>query len=133
MSGQKTTLMTLEEEITKLTAAWCKFVSVDHHKDRDMHFYVQKNWSYGEAPTYSAHHHGYIGKNYDTKTFETEEDALMWMKAYLINDMNWAIKHLEGTEYWDENDKVGFPSYELMGLTKQRAADIVIMLKEALL
>ena len=124
--------MTLEEEITKLTNAWCRFVGVDHHKDRDMHFWVQKNWSYGNPPKYSAHHHGYIGKNYDTKEFDTEEDALMWIRIYLINDITWAIKHLEGTQYWDENDKVGFPSYELMGLTNQKAADIVIILKEAL-
>lgn len=121
--------MTLEEEITILTAKWYKYVGIDHHKDRDCHFWIEKKWSYGNPPKYSAHHHGYIGKYYDTQQFDTEEDAMMWLVAHLRNEIKKAIEYLEGTEYWNKDDTVGFPKYELMGLTKDKADDMISMLK----
>jgi hypothetical protein len=121
--------MTLEEQITDLTRKWYTYVSVEHHKDRDCHFWIEKTWSYGEPPKYSAHHHGYIGKYYDTQKFDTEEDAMLWLIAKLKNEIEGAIRYLERTEYWDENDKIGFPAYELSGLTESKANDIIKMLK----
>lgn len=52
--------MTLEEEITELTTKWYRYVGLDHHKDRDCHWYIQKVWSYGEEPYYYAYHYGYV-------------------------------------------------------------------------
>lgn len=121
--------MTLEQEITMLTAKWYKYVGLDHHKDRDCHFWIEKRWSYGNPPKYSAHHNGYIGSDLNTKDFDEEEDAMMWLADNLRNKIKQAIKYLEGTEYWDKDDKVGFPKYELMGLTKEQADDMLELLK----
>lgn len=121
--------MTLEEEITALTEKYYKYVSLDHHKDRDCHFWIEKKWSYGNPPTYSAHHVGYIGSDLNTKEFDEEEDAMMWLADNLKNKIKQAIKYLEGTEYWDKDDKVGFPKYELMGLTKEQADNMLELLK----
>lgn len=124
--------MTLEEEITVLTEKYYKYVSLDHHKDRDCHFWIEKRWSYGNPPKYSAHHNGYIGSDLNTKEFDEEEDAMMWLADNLRNKIKKAIQYLEATEYWDKDDKVGFPKYELMGLTKQQADDILELLKKEL-
>ena len=51
--------MTLEEEIILLTAKWYKYVGMDHHKDRDCHWYITKTYSYGQEPYWIASHHGY--------------------------------------------------------------------------
>ena len=122
--------MTLEEEITVLTEKYYKYVSLDHHKDRDCHFWIEKKWSYGYTPTYSAHHVGYVGSDLNTKEFDEEEDALMWLADNLRNKIKKAIQYLEGTDYWDKDDKVGFPKYELMGLTKEQANDMLELLKK---
>jgi len=121
--------MTLEEQITVLTRKWYTYVSVEHHKDRDCHFWIEKMWSYGNPPKYSAHHHGYIGNHYDTPKFDTEEDAMLWLIAKLRHEIEGAIRYLERTEYWNEDDKVGFPAYELSGLTESEANDILSILK----
>lgn len=52
--------MTREEEINKLTDIWYSIVSLDHHKDRDCHWYINKVWSYGQKPYYQIEHYGYI-------------------------------------------------------------------------
>ena len=122
--------MTLEEEITVLTEKYYKYVSLDHHKDRDCHFWIEKKWSYGNPPTYSAHHFGYVGSDLNTKDFDEEEDAMMWLADNLRRKIKQAIEYLEGTEYWDKNDKVGFPKYELMGLNKEQADDMLELLKK---
>lgn len=122
--------MTLEEEITVLTEKYYKYVSLDHHKDRDCHFWIEKKWSYGNPPTYSAHHTGYVGSDLNTKDFDEEEDAMMWLADNLRRKIKQAIEYLEGTDYWDKNDKVGFPKYELMGLTKEQADDMLELLKK---
>ena len=124
--------MTLEEEITVLTEKYYKYVSLDHHKDRDCHFWIEKKWSYGYPPTYSAHHVGYVGSDLNTKEFDEEEDAMMWLADNLRNKIKQAIKYLEGTDYWDKDDKVGFPKYELMGLNKEQADDMLELLKKEL-
>ncbi len=36
----------LEQEIVDLSKIWYNFVSVDHHKDRDCHWYVEQYFSY---------------------------------------------------------------------------------------
>lgn len=53
--------MTIDDNlITKLTDLWMYVGCSDHHKDRDCHWYIEKRWSYGNAPTYTAQHWGYV-------------------------------------------------------------------------
>lgn len=48
------------DEITSLTDEWYSLIGKDHHKDRDCHWYIETKWSYGQSPSYSIHHYGYI-------------------------------------------------------------------------
>jgi len=48
------------EEITKLTEEWYRLIGPEHHKDRDCHWYIETKWSYGQTPTYTIQHYGYI-------------------------------------------------------------------------
>lgn len=66
--------MSLEDKITRLTEFWYKYVSMDHHKDRDCHFSITKEWSYGSPPHYTVTHNGYVGHEIETNT-NTEEHA----------------------------------------------------------
>jgi hypothetical protein len=124
--------MTLEEEITKLTDIWYEYINQDHHKDRDCHWYIHKTWSYGEEPYYIAYHYGYILDHWTSPRCATEEMASTLLRDKLKRELKDAIKQLSGTEYWDENDKVGFPSYELRGLTKAKTDAIIKAIQEVL-
>jgi hypothetical protein len=50
----------LDKEITKLTKEWYYLIGPEHHKDRDCHWFIHTNWSYGEKPTFTIRHNGYI-------------------------------------------------------------------------
>lgn len=52
----------IEERITALTQRYYELVNRDHHKDRDCHFYILKDWTYGDAPVYKVEHQGYINE-----------------------------------------------------------------------
>jgi hypothetical protein len=88
-------IMNTSEQITELTQRWYAFVRQDHHKDRDCHFYIEKRWSYGEPPTYTARHHGYRAYQWEsaeyTTAFEAEEELLRWL-TFTINDAIMNIK-----------------------------------------
>lgn len=49
-----------EEDITALTEEWYDLIAPEHHKDRDCHWKIVTNWSYGQSPVYRVEHHGYI-------------------------------------------------------------------------
>jgi len=87
--------VTLEEEITNLTAKWYKYVSLDHHKDRDCHWHIEKTWSYGEEPYYQAYHNGYIINNWVSPKCDTAEMAMTILRDKLKNEIKSAIVALE--------------------------------------
>ena len=86
--------MTIEEEITELTAKWYKYVNLDHHKDRDCHWYITKTYSYGEQPYYEAHHSGYIIDHWTSPKCETEELASTILRDKLQRELDSAIMDL---------------------------------------
>jgi hypothetical protein len=124
--------MTLEEEITKLTDVWYEYVNKDHHKDRDCHWYIEKIWSYGQEPYYIAYHHGYIISHWTSPKCGTEEMAMTLLRDKIKRELEHAVEYLNSTQYWDKNDKVGFPSYELKGLTKEKTDAIISIIQEVL-
>jgi hypothetical protein len=124
--------MTLEEEITKLTDVWYEYVNKDHHKDRDCHWYIEKIWSYGQEPYYIAYHHGYIINHWTSPKCGTEEMAMTLLRDKIKRELEHAVEYLNSTQYWDKNDKVGFPSYELKGLTKEKTDAIISIIQEVL-
>jgi len=71
------------DNITKLTKVWCKIISLDHHKDRDCHFYINKVWSYGEESVYRVEHYGYIGDEIMSPDFLTYEEAEEYLEGKL--------------------------------------------------
>ena len=87
--------MTLEEEITILTNKWYKYVNLDHHKDRDCHWYVTKVYSYGEEAYYEASHNGYILDHWISPRCGSEEMASTLLRDKLKREMNEAITHLQ--------------------------------------
>ena len=67
------------KEITSLTDEWYRLIGGDHHKDRDCHWYIETKWSYGNPPTYTVQHWGYINDNITTE-FNTYEEALIGLR-----------------------------------------------------
>jgi hypothetical protein len=89
----------LQEEITKLSYLWMRFVGLDHHKDKDCHWYVEKYYSYGEPPYYQAFHWGYIGDNFEGSKCTTLEEAEEELRDNLLfqihNAKIWVSRNLE--------------------------------------
>ena len=72
MSGS--TLSPIDKSILDLTRAWYAFAGLDHHKDRDCHFYIEEVWSYGDPPKFRPAHYGYIHEM-DAPVFDTYDGA----------------------------------------------------------
>ena len=89
----------LEEEITKLSYQWMRFVGLDHHKDRDCHWYVTQYYSYGESPYYQAFHYGYIGGTFEGTRCTTIEEAQEELRDRLLLEIHdakkWVTRNLE--------------------------------------
>ena len=100
--------MTNQEQITRLTDFWYKYVSKDHHKDRDCHWYIEQVWSYGDEPKWNAHHYGYIFdepkyREIECKNYEEAVENLLDMVSRAINnEKQWARKVLENPKEWDK-------------------------------
>jgi hypothetical protein len=89
--------MILEQEITDLTNKWMKYVSLDHHKNRDCNWYITKSYCYGEDPYYEASHNGYILDNWISPKCDTEELASTLLRDKLKKELKLAVVHLEDT------------------------------------
>ena len=87
--------MTLQEEITGLTAKWFKYVNLDHHKDRDCHWYITQTYSYGEEPYYEAHHSGYLLDHWTSPRCGTAEMASTLLRDKLKRELHAAVIHLK--------------------------------------
>ena len=110
--------MTLEEEIVSLTQKWYRYVSLDHHKDRDCHWYITKTYSYGEEPYYEAHHSGYILDGWTSPRCGTEEMASTLLRDKLRNEINSAVMHLQDVLQYDN-------AMEWFTVTKEEIENII--------
>ena len=86
--------MSLEEEIILLTDKWYKYVGMDHHKDRDCHWYVTKTYSYGQEPYWEASHQGYRSETWYSPKCGTEELAETLLRDRLKKLVEEALDHL---------------------------------------
>ena len=84
---------TTDEKITRLTAFWYEYVNIDHHKDRDCHFYITKHWAYGDPPTYAARHEGYIAERWYGPERKTHGEAQYDLLKFLEGEAAGVIKH----------------------------------------
>ena len=83
--------MTLEEEIIILSNKWYKYVSLDHHKDRDCHWYIEKVYSYGEEPYFIVYHEGYVAESWTSPKLRSMELA----ETILRDRLKEVIKEIE--------------------------------------
>lgn len=110
----------MKDKITKLTKLWYQLVSLDHHKDRDCHWYINTVYSYGEPPVYRLEHYGYIGGEIsgDYDTYEKAELGLIaFIEDFITQEKIWAEEVLDNeSEDWGEDQA-------------ERAKKIIEMLK----
>ena len=94
----------VQEEIVRLSGIYYQYVGLGHHKDRDCHWYIETAYSYGQPPTFMAHHSGY---RYDYWTgerratyAEAEADLLLTLRKALDEAEAWATKAANDPEDW---------------------------------
>ena len=92
--------------INKLINTYNRLIQLDHHKDRDYHWYITPKWSYGEAPVWKVQHYGYCYKEVDW-TCETYEDALTVLEKHLklaiASEVEWAERVLLSPDEVEEH------------------------------
>lgn len=94
-------------KITKLTKLWYEIVSLDHHKDRDCHWYINKVWSYGNPPIYRVEHYGYVYKDIVSEfdTYKEGKEALTEeIRTAIRKEKDWALGVLKDKTQWDATD-----------------------------
>lgn len=95
----------LSKEILRLTGAWYKYVGLSgHHKDRDCHWYIEADFAYGNPPTYTVVHDGYIGERVATKAlnwYAANEALLFEVRKQIKDEQEWAEAVIrEGLDEW---------------------------------
>ena len=83
----------LEKRLILLTNFWYDYVSCDHHKDRDCHFYIHKKWSYGKEPIYAVEHYGYMAELEWTE-YPTYGEALSALIEWLESEIKEVYEHM---------------------------------------
>jgi hypothetical protein len=95
--------MSIDKELQELTNKWYAYVSSDHHKDRDCHFYITLDYKYGELPIFEIDHYGYVGDEFHAKahTLEKAKEILLErIKRMVALQGEWADEVLN-TDGWD--------------------------------
>jgi len=64
-------------------ALWYDIIGQGHHKDRDCHFYIEREYSTYRPGGWRAYHNGYILKDYNEE-FPTFEQALQGLLTFLL-------------------------------------------------
>ena len=88
----------LIDEITKLTEEWYSLIGKEHYKEKDCHWYIETKWSYGNYPTYTIHHYGYILDEIN-ENWSTYDMALKRLKEILEQNIK------EEKEWQEKNDE----------------------------
>lgn len=83
--------MTNCDIIHKLTSLWYTLL-INHHKDRDCHWYISQRYSYISKPVYVVEHHGYIIHNFEDKEFNTFEKAEYYLLSKLFEHIREEIR-----------------------------------------
>lgn len=102
--------MNLDKEIQRLSDIWYRYVSLDHHKDRDCHFTINKTWSYGNEAEYRAEHSGYVAQDWYGEKRETYAESAWDLIFLLRREIQEHITYAERNsklpiqEYWGEWD-----------------------------
>jgi len=96
------------------TKVYCELVSIDHHKDRDMHFEITQRFSYGQEPYWYILHNGYISDmatevySVEHQTKQDAEQALVeWLHEQIV-DLLVSYKKMDNTFdfYWKDANRL---------------------------
>ena len=112
--------MTNAKRILKLTMRWYKYVNMGLYKDIDCHWYLHKQWSYGETPKYHIEHNGYVYESNNPHIYKTKSKAETALveeikKAFLVeynwscnivNDKGYDIQHEQAQWLIDNYEKI---------------------------
>jgi len=93
-----------KREITRLSRFWYEYVSDDHHKDCDCHWYITKVWSYGNKPKYIAQHFGYIfdgGEIVCGSLQEAHKALLNLLKQAIDREKEWGKQVMDNQKEYD--------------------------------
>jgi len=74
--------------IDQLLKLWHELISCDHHKDRDCHFYIEKNFSTYLHSKWRLHHRGYLLDEIEEfyETYKEAEKGLQKLLAEKIKE-----------------------------------------------
>jgi len=100
--------MASQEKIIKLNKIWYSLVACEHHKERDVHFYIIIDYHYGDRVTYTVEHKGYINHHYQETEWDSYEECqvelIKLLKYSILEELNWYLEHYGDTE-WDQHTK----------------------------
>lgn len=87
---------TRRDYLLHLMKIWYEYVSLDHHKSRDLIYQVIANFDVSkERLTYQVYRPAYIGTSIDYEEFFTEDEAVHYLVETLTDDFRGAIELLE--------------------------------------
>ncbi len=82
-----------------LLELWYELIGGDHHKDRDCHFYIERNFSTYKKSEWRLYHQGYWIDDYE-EIFDTYKEAEKGLQDFLIEKM------LYFTEDWETDTQL---------------------------
>ena len=86
------------QALTKqLLELWYELIGGDHHKDRDCHFYIERNFSTYQKSEWRLHHRGYLIGDYE-KTFPTYKEAEKGLQVFLMKKMLYFTEYGESDQ-----------------------------------
>lgn len=107
----------LEQRLLQLTRFWYDYVSCDHHKDRDCHFYINKVWSYGHEPYYRIEHYGYMSELDDKENYDTYAEALYQLVKWLEDEVKDVYNSVP--QDWEDEVKYDYNFAGVMNVLKR--------------
>lgn len=80
------------QALTKnLLELWYELIGGDHHKDRDCHFYIERNFSTYKKSEWRLYHQGYWIDDYE-ETFNTYKEAEKGLQDLLAEKiLQWVL------------------------------------------
>ena len=98
----------IRDQIIDLSGKWYEYVTIQHHKDRDCHWYIDVDYAYGQEPKYTANHFGYVFHEIHEQLArdnleQAEGDLLALIKTAIAEEAKWVDEVLKDKSQWDDD------------------------------
>lgn len=89
-----------EVQLTELCQLWQELIGSDDHKDQDCHFSLQASWDYGDEPSWSYEHQGFITQFCgQAKSYVDCLSLLAWdLRGELRRELRWRQENAESEQ-----------------------------------